>query len=507
MTTFSRNPNPAITVFPTHKLTPINRKIYSGFLEHLGRCIYTGIYDPSNPNKSLIDHRGFRTDVLAALKPLDIPVMRYPGGNFCATYHWKDGIGPRDLRPARCDLAWGNVETNHFGTDEFMEWVRELGAEPFLCLNFGTGDLDEALHWLEYCNGTEDTYWANQRRKNGHPEPYNVKYWGLGNEVWGPWQINQMKKEDYAERAIQWAKAFKLQDPNVELILCGKEGATGWDMHVIKECVLPQVKNGLGEEALNLVDMVSIHGYTASEEHYENATAPLGNERAIEVCTSLIDLAFAENELLVGQKKPKICFDEWNVWSWERAPGSKGGEETYTLSDALAVATWLNVLVRQSAHVEMACIAQSVNVISPLMTNIGGITKQTTWWPYELFCKFMRGHLVAVNLACDVYEGPTKPVWIRAVRETPFMDVSATLDEEGWITTCVVNYHLEKEMETVFSGAEGVVSVYSITGEHHHVTNMEGKQEVEVKEAEWDSSKGVFVFPKCSITFLRWRTV
>lgn len=473
----------------------------------MGRCIYTGIYDPSNPNKDLIDSQGFRKDVLEAFKPLEIPVFRYPGGNFCATYHWQDGIGPVNERPSRPELAWGNVESNRFGTDEFMSWCKAAHTEPYLCLNFGTGTLDEAMAWVEYCNGTKDTYFANLRRKNGHEEPHKVKYWALGNEMWGPWQINQMTQEAYAERAVQWAKALKLLDPSIQLILCGKEGATTWDYYTLKHCLQPAGMSDLGEERTPLIDMHSIHMYTASEDHYENVTAPLAAERAIEVCSGLIDLAIVENKIPPTQKRPTICFDEWNVWLPSRAPGSKGGEEEYTLSDALAVAVWLNVLVRKSKDVEMACIAQSVNVLSPLMTTEDGLIKQTTWWPYALFCMFMKGHTIAVHVACDVYDGPTKPEWVRALKETPWLDVSATIDDNGWVSVCVVNMHQTADLRTTVNGAAGVkVKVYMITGSDPKITNMAGKEEVGIKESEWDAGQGGrFVFPKCSITMLRWR--
>ena len=293
-----------LSIHPTRRLSKINRNIYSGFTEHMGRCIYGGIYDPENPNPHLIDSSGFRSDVLAALKPLNIPVIRYPGGNFCATYHWLDGVGPVSQRPTRPDLAWGHPDSNCFGTDEFMAWCRELGAEPYLCLNFGTGTLEEALNWLEYCNGTGDTYYANMRRKNGSKDPYKVKYWALGNEMWGPWQVGQMTQEDYAKRAQQWGKALKLLDPSIELVLCGKEGATSWDYYVLKECVQPAGEAELGGLKPRLVDMHSIHLYTASKEYYENVTAPLAAERAIEICSGLIDLACIENRVAVGEGKP-----------------------------------------------------------------------------------------------------------------------------------------------------------------------------------------------------------
>lgn len=500
--------SPSITVFPRRKVNPINRNIYSGFTEHMGRCIYGGIYDPSNPNKDLIDSEGFRKDVIEALKPLDVPVFRYPGGNFCATYHWQDGIGPRGQRLARQDLAWDNVEPNSFGTDEFMSWCKVVNAEPYLCLNFGTGTLDEAMAWLEYCNGTKDTHFANLRRKNGHAEPYNVKYWALGNEVWGDWQVMQMTQEAYAERAHQWAKALKSLDPSIQLILCGKEGATTWDYYTLKHCLRPAGLSDLGEERVPFIDMHSIHLYTASDDHYENVTAPLAAERAIEVCVGLIDLAFYENKIPPQQKRPTICFDEWNVWLPTRAVGSKGAEETYTLSDALAVGVWLNVLVRKSKDVAMANLAQSVNVISPLMTTHDGIVKQTTWWPYELFCKFMKGHQIAVHVECEQYTGPTRPEWVRAVKDTPWLDVSATVDEAGWVNVCVVNIHAENDLRTDFSGIKGsTVEVYTVTGASLEVTNMKGKEEVGVKQSTWEpkAEDSTFVFPRSSMTLLRWQ--
>ncbi|KIW73272.1 hypothetical protein PV04_01404 [Phialophora macrospora] len=502
-------PDASVTIFPCRKLNTINRNIYSGFTEHMGRCIYGGIYDPSNPNKDLVDAQGFRKDVIQALKSLDVPVFRYPGGNFCATYHWQDGIGPRDQRPGRPELAWDNVETNHFGTDEFMAWCSAVGAEPYLCLNFGTGTLDEAMAWVEYCNGTKDTYYANLRRKNGHPDPYKVKYWALGNEVWGPWQVNQMTQEAYAERALQWAKALKLLDPSIQLILCGKEGATSWDHYTLKHCLQPAGLSDLGEQRMPLIDMHSIHLYTASDDHYENVTAPLAAERAIEVCSSLIDLAMVENKIPPTQKRPTICFDEWNVWLPTRAVGSKGAEETYTLSDALAVACWLNVLVRKSKDVGMANIAQSVNVISPLMTTQDGIIKQTTWWPYELFCRFMKGHQIAVHVDCARYMGPTKPGWVRAVKDTPYLDVSATVDDEGWVSLCVVNIHAEDDLKTNLGGVhDSTVEIYTVTGATLKVTNMDGKEEVGLKKSTWAPKQhgSSFVFPRSSITMLRWKS-
>ena len=277
-----------------------------------------GIYDPESP---LSDSNGFRKDVLSALRELSIPVIRYPGGNFTATYHWLDGVGPRSQRPKRPELAWKGVETNQFGTDDFLLWCEAVGSQPFLCLNFGTGTLDEALAWLEYCNLDGDTAYASLRRQNGREKPYGVKYWALGNEVWGPWQVAQMTKEDYAKKAYQWAKALKLLDPSIELVLCGETGYSSWDVYTLKECIKWSMHDLGGSETASLISMHSIHIYTGSEEHLPNATAPLAAERAIQMTAGLIDLARIENGIPHTVPRQLICFDEWNVWMPGRAPG------------------------------------------------------------------------------------------------------------------------------------------------------------------------------------------
>ncbi|KAG6013849.1 hypothetical protein E4U43_007085, partial [Claviceps pusilla] len=299
MATFTPVPedtNPSISVHPKAIISTIDKNIYGGFTEfvfalqspclhscdaekkfypsktksltratrHMGRCIYGGIYDPGNP---LSDENGFRRDVIDAFKELNCPVVRYPGGNFVATYHWLDGVGPRENRPARPELAWIGTESNEFGTDEFMKWCEIVGTEPYLCLNFGT-----ALGWVEYCNSDRNSYYANLRRKNGREKPYNVRYWALGNEMWGPWQVCQMTKEDYAKKAYQWAKAIKLLDPSVELILCGENGSSSWDSYVIKECIKFDRHCLGGSATASLIDQHSIHIYTAGPNHYTNVT-------------------------------------------------------------------------------------------------------------------------------------------------------------------------------------------------------------------------------------------
>lgn len=257
----------------------------------------------------------------------------------------------------------------------------------------------------------------------------------------------------------------------------------------------------------SLIDMHSIHIYTAcGDDPVKNALAPRSAERAIEICAGLIDLARIENKVPPGVPRQTICFDEWNVWDPQRAPGDQGAEEQYTLSDALAVAIWLNVFVRQSRYVGMANIAQSVNVISPLMTTETGLMKQTTWWPLLLFSKYMRGWTLATHVTCDFYEGPTEPPWLQAAAELPWLDVSATVDGEGWVSLAVVNAHPTEAFEVNVNGApkNSLVKIYNIKGERWDVVNTEGKQTVGIDETEWDC-KETLKLPEFSIVMLRWR--
>ena len=394
-----------------------------------------------------------------------------------------------------------------------MQWCKLVGCEPYLCFNFGTGTLDEALNWVEYCNGTKDTHYANLRRANGHPEPYNVKYWALGNEVWGPWQVLQDKAQSYADKAHQWAKALKLLDPSIELVLCGETGHSPWD-NIVLQTAFPHI------------DMHSIHIYTAANSHLPNVTAPLAAEQSIKVASSLIDLALITHRLVgtVGpeRKAPKICFDEWNVWSPARAPGEQGAEENYSLSDALAVSVWLNVFIRQADKLGMCNLAQNVNVISPLMTTKDGIRKQTTWWPLWLFSKFMRGVQLGVHVQCGVWQGPDKGArdgedgwqrelgWLENVygqggEGVSWLDVSAVLSEDNHVNLAIVNISAEEDIEVDLKGCDGTqsVNVYTVNGDGKDVVERGGKG-VGMKEDTWDG-RGKYKFPKHSLTLLRWK--
>jgi alpha-N-arabinofuranosidase len=246
------------------RLGTVDRRILSGFAEHLGRCIYGGIYDEGS---ALADEHGFRADVVEAVRALRPPTLRWPGGNFVSGYHWTDGIGPRDSRPRRLELAWHSEESNRFGTDEFLRFCRVVGAEPYLCVNMGTGSMDEAQAWVEYCNGTSKTEWAERRRQNGHDDPYGVRYWGLGNEMYGPWQIGALSAEDYVKRAREFGNVMSWTDPSVELVACGENGLSDWDRVVVE---------GLADQ----VRWHSIHIYTGSDDYWTNVLSPHQAERA-----------------------------------------------------------------------------------------------------------------------------------------------------------------------------------------------------------------------------------
>jgi alpha-L-arabinofuranosidase len=422
----------------------VDRRILSGFAEHLGRCIYGGIYDEGS---ALADERGFRKDVLEAVRRLRPPVLRWPGGNFVSGYHWTDGIGPKDARPRRMELAWHAEEPNRFGTDEFMAFCQAVGAEPYICLNMGTGSMDEAQAWVEYCNGTGNTEWANRRRSNGHEAPYGVRYWGLGNEVYGPWQIGQMAVEDYVKAARQWAKVLTWTDPSIELVSCGETGWSDWDERALA---------GLAE----FVRWHSIHIYTGSDDYWANVLSPHQAERAMRITGALIEKARYNQRIA---HPVHVAYDEWNVWFRERS-GISGLEERYTLGDALAVATYLHAFVRHANVVKMANLAQLVNVIAPIVTNKEGLFLQTIYHPLRLFADYLGTESLRTHVESDRHEftdlpttdahvhrisdlgpfpvidavttrsGPQSPLMVSVINRSPDTDVTAHVNIHGRFT-------------------------------------------------------------------------
>jgi alpha-N-arabinofuranosidase len=364
-----------IAIDPARPVGRLDRMVFGGFVEHLGRCVYGGLYDEGSP---LSDDRGFRKDVLGLLRELRMGILRWPGGNFVSNYHWKDGIGPEEQRPRRPELAWGGEESNRFGTDEYLAYCAELGAEPYICLNMGTGTLAEALDWVEYCNGTGKTYWAEQRRVHGHDLPYQVRYWGLGNEMYGDWQVGALTAAEYVREATRWARAIRMLDPQAKLISCGMNGWNEWDGVVI---------DGMA----GLVDYHSLHIYTGSEDYWTNVLAPHQAERAIDCARTLLKRAAYRRKLAAP---PRIAYDEWNVW-YRNMTGAL--EERYDFTDALAVATYLNIFIRNCDWVRIANLAQMVNAIAPIVTSAEVATVQPIWYPVLLHAQS------ALDTAVDVH--------------------------------------------------------------------------------------------------------
>ena len=476
------------------RIGTLDRRVFGGFIEHLGRCIYGGVFDENSP---LSDERGYRRDVLEAARNLRIPILRWPGGNFVSGYHWTDGIGLREERPRKIELAWFTEESNRFGTDEFIEYCRLMNAEPYICVNMGTGTIDEAQGWVEYCNGTGDTYWANLRRENGHEEPYNVRYWGLGNEMYGEWQIGALEAEDYVKKAREFAKVMKWTDPSIELVGCGLSGLTDWDRLVV-------------EKLAPFVDYHSVHIYTGSDDHWSNVLAPHQADRTLRTVRATIDRTRYEGRI---EHPIHVAYDEWNVWFRKRSAETQL-EERYTLSDALAVATYLNVFARNCETVKIANLAQMVNVIAPIFTSEDDLFLQTIYHPIRLCAEHMQPVVLDAYVECEKHslqdEASSWPHRVADMGPFDVLDVSATRDDSGRdLTLVVVNRDPVREARTTIqltdATFDGTVTAYEVTGEEPGTTNDFGRERVGVGErsleAKGDSLE--YGFPACSVTVLR----
>ncbi|HUI44066.1 MAG TPA: alpha-L-arabinofuranosidase C-terminal domain-containing protein, partial [Terriglobia bacterium] len=372
---FLRGQSPAgsaparVYVDPERKLATLDRNLFGSFLEHLGRAIYEGVYDPGS---SLSDAHGFRKDVLEAIRELGVPIVRYPGGNFVSGYNWLDGVGPKQDRPRVLDKAWNTIDSNQFGTDEFLAWCRAAGTQPLMGLNLGTGTPEQAAALVEYCNVEKGTHWSELRRRNGRAEPWGVKHWCLGNEMDGPWQIGHMPAVEYGLKAADAARQMRDVDPSLKLVACGSSGPgmptyLEWDREVLNQC-------------FDYVDGLSLHRYLGNDSETGGDSSKyvamnLSFEEQIEQTAAVCDVVQAEKR---SKKRLWLSFDEWNVWYRARGPKYDNGhrteaphllEEIYNLEDALLVGGLLNSLVRHAGRVRLACLAQLVNVIAPIMTN------------------------------------------------------------------------------------------------------------------------------------------
>ena len=410
----------------------IDPKIYGNFVEHLGRCIEGGVFDENSP---LADANGYRRDVLDAVKKLGVSILRWPGGNFSSNYHWKDGIGPRDKRPPRLEMAWGTVESNRFGTHEFLNYCEMVGTEPYICANLGTGSWEEAQQWVEYVNSSQDTAMTRLRRENGRRDPWKVTYWGLGNEMDGPWQMGHKSAEDYGKFALEAAKLMKWTDPNIKLIAAGSSNySNGIDWIGWNRTVLDFLKTH--------ADYLALHMYVGNtaNDFGEFLASSVTLQERIKTTEGVINAA------LSGQPRDRriyIAWDEWNVWYRARGNSQRGRlilEERYNLEDALVVATFLNTFVNNAHIIKIANMAQLVNVIAPIFTDEKRLFLQTIYYPLALFAAHTKGKALELLVKSPTYRS-------RTLGDVPHLDASAALDNDSVVIN-VVNRHRDQPVET-----------------------------------------------------------
>ncbi len=459
----SAGPDATIRIDTGRTRGPIDRKVFGNFIEHLGRCIDGGVFQEGSP---LSDSEGFRKDVLAAAKNLDVSLLRWPGGNFSSNYDWMDGIGPRNQRPRRLEMAWGTVENNRFGTHEFLDYVAKLGAEPYICANLGTGTWTMAQRWVEYINCDQDTAITRLRKKNGREKPWKVKYWGLGNEMDGPWQMGHRSAEDYGKFAREAAKLMRLTDPDIKLVAAGAANfGPGSDWIAWNRTVLHYLKD--------YADYISLHLYVGNPKNDfgDFLASSLDLDQRIEALSGVIDAAMAGRQ---DGRKMYIALDEWNVWYRARGPKQRGRdilEEHYNLEDALVVATFLNSIINHADVVKIGNLAQMVNVIAPIFTNDHGLYLQTIYYPLQLFAGNVRGDSLKLDVNAPTYKSPR-------FDSIPYIDASGALDGNTLVVN-VVNRHLDQPISVAVAlenrSFAGPVKVSEVNGPDNKAQNDFGK--------------------------------
>lgn len=477
------------------KIGEIDRRIFGSFIEHLGRAVYGGIYEPTHPTA---DENGFRGDVLELVKQLGVPVVRYPGGNFVSGYNWEDGTGDKSKRPHRMELAWQSVETNEVGIDEFQKWAELAGADVMMAVNLGTRGADEARNCVEYCNGTAPTYYADMRRRNGFKKPFGIKLWCLGNEMDGKWQICAQTPQEYARKACETAKVMKWVDDSIELVACGssnRDMATfgEWEETVLRECY-------------EYIDYISLHNYYGNPNNDSAAYlgCSLDMDGFIKQVAAICDKVGKEKGT---DKKINLSFDEWNVWfhsaeqdkqipKWTVAPPLL--EDIYNLEDALVVGTLIITLMKNCDRVKIACLAQLVNVIAPIMTETGGrVWKQTIFYPYLHALKYGRGTVLNITPECGSYTAGGKNI--------PFIEATAVYDDKsGELTVFAVNRSQQEQFTLNFSEDMKLVQLTHtvVTGDDLKAVNSADEEKITEREMTAEISP---VLPTQSWNVIRFR--
>jgi alpha-L-arabinofuranosidase len=421
-------------------IAPLDRRVFGSFVEHLGRCVYGGIYEPGHPTA---DEHGFRGDVLALTRELGTTIIRYPGGNFVSGYDWEDGVGPKDRRPVRLDLAWGSTETNQFGTNEFVDWCRAAGVEPMFAVNLGTRGPAEAQNFVEYCNHPGGTRYSDLRRSHGYEAPHDIRFWCLGNEMDGPWQTGAKTAQEYGRIAKETAKVMRWTSDGLQLAACGSSfrdmtSYGAWEYEVLDHC-------------FDEVDFISLHQYFTN--HESDVARFL---TAIDKLESfIVEVAAIADAVAAKRRSPKrimLSLDEWNVWyrarageqlravGWPEAPRLL--EEIYNFEDALVVGGVLLTLMNNADRVKSACLAQLVNVIGPIMTETGGPAwRQTTFHPFAQASRHGRGNVLRAKLETESFSAG-------GVHGAPLLVVSVIDDPAtGTATVFALNRSMDQEME------------------------------------------------------------
>lgn len=425
-----------VTLNANRELGQVSPYLFGSFVEHMGRCVYGGIFDPTDPSA---DEHGFRQDVLELTRELGVTLIRYPGGNFVSGYQWEDGVGPVSERPVRLDLAWRSIEPNTFGLNEFMLWAKKAGVEPMMAMNLGTRGVLEAAQLVEYSNYPSGTTFSDLRRQHGVEEPHAIKFWCLGNEMDGPWQIGHKTAEDYGKLATEAAKAIRLVDPEVKLVACGssfEEMPTfgDWESKVL-------------EHSFDHVEMISMHAYY--EKYGDDSLSFLASSARMDrFIQGVIDRADAESARRGSDKKINISFDEWNVWYQERFEGVNNLtfrkaprliEDEYTVEDAVVVGSLLMTLLKHAGRVDVAAMAQLVNVIGPIRTEPGAPAwRQTIFYPFSLTAHNARGVVLESTI-----EAKTKDSEL--FKNLPMADSVVTFDSS---TKTATVFLLNRELES-----------------------------------------------------------
>jgi len=471
-----------LTVNSSFIIDRTDKRLYGTFVEHLGRCVYEGIYEPEHKTA---DKNGFRGDVKDLVKELNTTFIRYPGGNFVSGYNWEDGIGPRENRPKRLDLAWKTLETNEVGVHEFIDWAKDVNAEVNMAVNLGTRGIEEARNIVEYCNHKSGSYWSDLRRKNGANEPFDIKTWCLGNEMDGPWQMGAKTAEEYGRVAAEAAKLMKLTDDRIELVACGSSFSkmptfASWEATVL-------------EHTYEHIDYLSLHSYYGNRDNDIKSylAQSIAMDDFIKSVIAICDYVKAKKH---SNKTINLSFDEWNVWYHSNAQDDKIREEEpwslsppilediYNFEDALLVGSLLITLLKNCDRVKIACLAQLVNVIAPIMTEKNGDAwRQTTFYPFMHAANLGHGTVLRPVLECPAYDCDT-------FSQVPYIETVAVFnDESNELIIFAVNRSLDEavELDTDTQGFDlsGKVKLTELCGYDLKAVNTKDNGHVAPKES------------------------